>query len=176
MASKHKRANSIPQIEMNGTMYSDQKIKGEAFFQYYKELMGKQSPQIPQIHWPNLYTQRHSLTDLTQPIMMEEIHQVIQSWPNNKTPGPDGFTGEFYKKYVLLLALDILRVLTHVTENNLMLSPLNSSHVVLILKKENASNPQDYRPISLIHGIQRIFSKILALRLQPRIAELVDTS
>lgn len=96
------------------------------------------------------------------PITIEEINKVIQAWPNNKTPGPDGFTGEFYKKYVLLLAPDILRFICYVTENELTLSPLNTSFVVLIPKKENACRPQEYRPISLIHGIQRIFSKVLA--------------
>lgn len=50
MASGHKRRNVIPQIEINGTMFSDQKSKGEAFFNYYKDLMGKQSPQTPPIH------------------------------------------------------------------------------------------------------------------------------
>lgn len=41
---------------------------------------------------------------------------------------------------------------------------------------ESKEYSQEYRPISLIHGIQRIFSKILAIRLQPKIAKLVDTT
>ena len=34
---------------------------------------------------------------LTEPISIEELKNVVKSFPNNKSPGPDGLTGEFYK-------------------------------------------------------------------------------
>jgi hypothetical protein len=35
--------------------------------------------------------------NLRKPIMWEEIENIITSWPNNKSSGPDGFIGEFFK-------------------------------------------------------------------------------
>jgi hypothetical protein len=51
---------------------------------------------------------------------------------------------------------------------------VNAAHIVLIPKLDGAAMVRDYRPISLIHGVIKIFMKILATRLSRRIAELIS--
>ncbi|XP_078169794.1 uncharacterized protein LOC144564134 [Carex rostrata] len=92
-ASNSKRNNTIMQIEWHGQQFSDQRAKAEAFFQFYKGLMGKTSHPMPHICWENLYSRdQHDLQALQDPITLQEVQQVIQAWPRNKSPGPDGFT------------------------------------------------------------------------------------
>jgi hypothetical protein len=46
--------------------------------------------------------------------------------------------------------------------------------MVLIHKTQTPARLKDYRPISLIHSLGKLFSKALALRLAPRMHELVS--
>lgn len=50
---------------------------------------------------------------------------------------------------------------------------LNQAYIILLPKKENALEMKDFRPISLIHSFAKIFSKLLASGLAPRLNELV---
>jgi mannosylglycoprotein endo-beta-mannosidase len=54
------------------------------------------------------------------------------------------------------------------------LKRINTSLVALIPKIQGADRLQDFRPISLIHSIVKIFSKILASRLAPKLEEMID--
>jgi exonuclease III len=103
VASGFKRGNQINQIEVNGQLHSDQKIKAGTFFEFYSQLMGTDSPPTPHINWQSLYETTHDLSEMENPISEQEIIDVLQSWPNNKSPGPEGFTGEFYKTFQDLL-------------------------------------------------------------------------
>jgi hypothetical protein len=51
---------------------------------------------------------------------------------------------------------------------------LNSANIVLLPKKLEALRVTDFRPISLIHSIAKIFSKLLANRLAPHMNSLVS--
>jgi hypothetical protein len=54
------------------------------------------------------------------------------------------------------------------------LTKLNGSLLMLLPKLESAEQPDDFRPISLIHTFTKLVSKVLALRLALHINELVS--
>ena len=37
--------------------------------------------------------------NLNRPVTADKIEAVIKRFPTNKSPGPDGFTGDFYKAF-----------------------------------------------------------------------------
>ena len=51
---------------------------------------------------------------------------------------------------------------------------LNSANIILLPKKADASRVTDFRLISLIHSLTKIFAKLLANRLAPRLDSLVS--
>jgi hypothetical protein len=51
---------------------------------------------------------------------------------------------------------------------------INKANIILLPKKEGAEAITDYRPISLIHAVTKIVTKVLALRLQPFMHRLIS--
>jgi hypothetical protein len=53
---------------------------------------------------------------------------------------------------------------------------LNTANIVLLPKEEQALSIGDYRPISLVHSVAKIFSKMLANRLAPHLVNMVSSN
>jgi hypothetical protein len=51
---------------------------------------------------------------------------------------------------------------------------INCAYITLVPKKSDAEEVGDYRPISLVHSFAKLFSKLLANRLRPKMEKLVS--
>ncbi|GKD41922.1 RNA-directed DNA polymerase, eukaryota [Tanacetum coccineum] len=68
-------------------------------------------PVSPRIRFTDQFTNRLSLeqqVDLERNVSNEEIKSMVWDCGTNKSPGPDGFTFEFFRRYWKLLEYDIM--------------------------------------------------------------------
>jgi hypothetical protein len=115
--------------------------------------------------------------ELDRPFSEEEVEQAVKSLPNDKAPGPDGFSNNFYKRCWTIIKLDVLSAFHSIHIHHCgALEHINGAQLVLLPKAEVALEPKDFRPISLIHSFGKLFTKVLALRLGNYIDGLVASA
>eukprot|EP00253_Pinus_taeda_P029832 PITA_29832 len=108
-------------------------------------------------HFRNLYKDPPSSTII-------DIIQIAGNFPRfDKSPGPDGWTIEFYIAFYDLLSQDLLRVVDECCISGTLYNAINSTFIALIPKSDSPSSFNDYRPISLYNCLY----KIIANRLRP---------
>ena len=104
--------------------------------------------------------------DLEKPFTQEEIDDVVKNLPTDKSPGPDGFNNEFLKNCWDIIKADVIELIMAFHAGNVNLESINSSFITLVPKKEVPLSPNDFRPISLLNGVLKIITNMLANRLQ----------
>ena len=76
----------------------------------------------------------------------------------------------------LFLAVDIVRALHSFQSTRFIPRGCNASFITLVPKKVNPSNLNDFRPISLIGGVYKILSMILANMLKKVLPSVINVN
>lgn len=95
-----------------------------------------------------------------QEMLIKEVTEkrlkVLFSMPSNKSPGPDGYTSEFFKAVWGTVGKDFIAAVQSFFIKGFLPKGLNATILALLPKTEEARVIKDYRPISCCNLIYKV--------------------
>ena len=77
---------------------------------------------------------QEEIQNMNRQITSNEIETVIKNLPTNKSPGPDGFTGEFYQTFREKLTPILLKLFQNIAEGRTLPNSFYEATITLITK------------------------------------------
>ena len=78
--------------------------------------------------------EQEEIENLNRPITREEIEAVIKNFPRHKSPGPDGFPGEFYQTFKEETIPLLLKMFGKIERDRVLPNSFHEASITLISK------------------------------------------
>ena len=173
-ACHRKRKNKIESLSVDGVQLMSDEAMAFSLFEHYNLILGSSFVRSCRINLGTIGLPVAELSGLEALFTEDEVRAVVMDLPPDKAPGPDGFTGIFFKKAWEIIKGDFMNAFhAFWSQDYRSLQHINDAYMVLLKKKPLPSEIRDYRPISLIHSFSKLITKCLANRLASVLSGLV---
>jgi hypothetical protein len=84
-------------------------------------------------------------------ITQNEIEAPSKSLPKYKSPGPDGFTAEFYQTFKEELVPTLLKLFHEIEREGTLINSFSEANITLFPEPDKDTSKKNYKPISLMN-------------------------
>ena len=149
LIKKKRVKNHINEIRNeNGEITTDNTETQRIIRDYYQQLYANKTETLEEMdkflekhNFPKL--NQEEIENLNRPITSTEIETVIKNLPTNKSPGPDGFTGEFYQKFREELIPILLKLFQKIAEEGKLPNSFYEGTITLIQKPDKDATEEE---------------------------------
>ena len=113
---------------------------------------------------------------LESDLTLGEIKNVLKSFQNNKSPGGDGFSKEFYEAFFDLIGIHLLNSYSEAfTKGQLSISQRRG--VICLIPKDDSDLTElsNWRPLTLLNVDYKILAKAIGQRIESKLSSLIHS-
>jgi hypothetical protein len=118
-----------------GWILTSHEDKASEFDDFYNGLLGSYESREITTDLDALGVPSHELAQLKAPFSEDEVWETVKRLPSDKAPGPDGFTGRFYKTCWPIIKNEIMAATSCVwAQKSRNMRALNLAFITLLPK------------------------------------------
>ena len=150
--------SSIPPLESNGRIYTDEQDKANLLNNYFKEqtLLDDSNAELPALPPYNIESTLNSI--ILTPL---EVESVLKSLPIGKASGPNGLSNRILKELSKELAFPLCVLFNRSLSQGEVPRQWKEANICPIHKKDDPSLVSNYRPISLLNSEDKVFERLI---------------
>lgn len=174
--------NSIFKLKINEQISEDPKLISNFTKEFYEKLYSDQHNNLSSNFLSHIKNVAHCIDETQreicdQDISLQEIKKNFSKLKNNKSPGNDGLTGEFYKVFQEYISEFLLFVFKEAIEVG-KLPPSMCQGLITLLPKPNKDCLllDNWRPITLINNDVKLLAHVFAQRIKLCLDTIIDDS
>lgn len=170
--NKAKEVIAPTKLQSEHNIITDKTEICEYFNEFFSSIGEQLAKAIPNIPFPNYHVKSMDANIISSelfvlsPTSTEEVSEIIETLNCNTASGIDEITTKILKCIKTLILPDLTSCINKCLELGIFPENLKLAKVTPIFKSGNKSNPSNYRPISVLPVISKVFERILYTRLE----------
>ena len=137
MTNSPRRGNQILMMRINGEWVTKDFELRQGIVEAFKSVLtntGEWRASLDDLSFPKIEAPRLEL-----PFTEEEVFIALSDLNGDKVPGPNGFTIALWQFSWDIVKVDVIRMFTDFLETSKFVKNLNTTFLVMVLKKEGSS-------------------------------------
>ena len=162
VAKKQQNNELISSLMIDGKRYYDAQSIAQNLNNFFVNVGNKQCALIePTISPLNLLTHRNPNSVVLEETSPYKIFSLIAGLSSKKSSGPDDISASILKSINYPVSYALSWISNKSLSSGIYPDRLKVAKVIPLFKGGDASNPSNFRPISLLSQISKIFEKVL---------------
>lgn len=165
---KRTKTSYLKNLNINNHLISDPLAMANHLNKFFTSVACNIAEQIEPTDRPpdeNVAYNENSLSFTQIPLTFSEIKEASDQLESKKSNDFEGLSLYFIKQVISSISTPILHIFTQSLSTGVFPSQFKIAKVVPVFKSGDKTNPDNYRPISLLSSFSKILEKVVARRL-----------
>nr|CAI5832635.1 unnamed protein product [Callosobruchus analis] len=167
LCNENKDKNTINHImTASGTIENDKNSISNMFVDYYSNVGSKLASKFSRNNNYKFFSPRSLKSFFIEDTDPKEVEFIISNLKTHKSPGTDGITTEVLKTIVTIVSTPITYLVNKIFQSGIYPSTFKIGVIKPIYRSGKKTEMTNYRPITLISSLAKVFEKVLKSRIE----------